>query len=124
MIRIYIIGSLSDYEYICKTRDCLDSIRVDFVVKCVVPQPDKELSFLIDQAYENILASSIVIAVSKSDGTYGDGTLYEIEFARVHNIPVIRINRHFSDFDLLNAKLGQLCEMSLVMSALKQLWIH
>lgn len=80
-ITIYIIGSLSNSDVIEDVAELFANMA-DADITYVKPQPDKSHEELIHQCYEKIKVSDIVVAVVKKDGTLGDGTLYEIEYAR------------------------------------------
>lgn len=85
---VYIIGSLSNLETIEYIATQL-SFFTGYSVKHVQREPGRDLQTLIDKCYEQIEKSFVVVAVPKKNGEMGDGTLYEITYAKRHNVPVI-----------------------------------
>lgn len=89
MKKVFIIGSITCFPIIENLALLLRNFRSEFEeVDYVRPQGDKTLSILIKECYEKIQRSDCVIAVTKPDGSFGEGTTYEIEFAKLHDIPV------------------------------------
>lgn len=80
--KLYIIGSLSQEEAIKSIADYYigtERYRVRYVKK----EPQKSLKSIIQKCFLNIVWADRVIAVPKSDGTYGEGVTYEIVFAKL-----------------------------------------
>lgn len=77
---IFIIGSLSREKRIEETAKFLRSIgcNVDHVRK----QPDKDFTTLVYEAFQKISEADSIVAVQKEEGGLGEGTTYEVAFAR------------------------------------------
>lgn len=77
---IFIIGSLSREKRIEETAKFLRSIgcNVDHVRK----QPDKSFEDLVWEAYQKIFEADLIVAIQKEEGVLGEGTTYEVAFAR------------------------------------------
>lgn len=77
---IFIIGSLSREERIKETAKFFRSIgcKVDHVRK----QPDKSFEDLVWEAYQKIYEADLIVAIQKEEGGLGEGTIYEVAFAR------------------------------------------
>ena len=79
MKKIFVIGSLKHADVIEKYAESLKkTYEVDYVKK----EHNKRLSFLIRQAFDKIEKADVIVAICKEDGTFGDGTCYEMEYAR------------------------------------------
>lgn len=86
-MRIYIIGSMSQIGYIEILQDFLKHSFKGYTVEAVRRRPDKDIKELISDCFSKIEHSDIIVALAKPDGTYGEGVLYEIEYAnRLHKI--------------------------------------
>lgn len=72
--------------------------EVDYVRK----QPEKPLEILIREAFESISKADRVVAVKKTDGTFGDGTLYEMTFANFIGKPITKFGK--TDIELISQK--------------------
>lgn len=88
---LFVIGSIQYEENIKKVAEYFRE-KEGFVVEYVKPEPNVELSTLILQVFKNIDKSDAVVAVKKPDGTYGYGTLYEIQFAIFIDKEVIEVS--------------------------------
>lgn len=77
--KTFVIGSMSCADEIRKVAEYLMSTGCE--VEYVRPQPNKNLSELIVEAYKHISESDDIIAIPKSDGSFGTGTMYELGFA-------------------------------------------
>lgn len=91
-MKVFVIGSLSCEEEIRKVAKFFEEERgdeVDYVRK----QPEKPLEILIREAFESISKADRVVAVRKPDGTFGDGTLYEMTFANFIGKPITKFRR-------------------------------
>lgn len=80
--KLYIIGSLSQEEVIKSIADYYigtGRYRVRYVKK----EPQKSFKSLVQKCFLNVIWADRVIAVPKSDGTYGKGVTYEIVFAEL-----------------------------------------
>ena len=95
MSKLFIIGSLSNENYIKRLGEWYK--RQGYEVTTVHNQPLKTINELIIEAYRNIEQTDAVIAVTKEDGSFGDGTCYETAFASHIGKPV-RVMNH-SDID-------------------------
>lgn len=80
MIKVYIIGSLSQESQIKKFAKKLSSIGND--VKYVFSQPDKDFQDLVTECFDYIEWADKIYAILKNDGSIGKGTAYEIEYAK------------------------------------------
>ncbi len=79
-MKIFVIGSLSVEDSIKSVADLYSTLGAD--VKYVKKQPDKSLEYLIKEAFERISEADMIVAVPKPDGTFGEGTTYELAFAK------------------------------------------
>lgn len=89
-MKVYVIGSISQEKEILKVakkREILgDEVR--FVKREDAPI---RLGDLIQYGYNNIDWADLVLVVIKPDGTIGNGTLYETEYATHVRKPVTYI---------------------------------
>lgn len=79
MSKTFVIGSMKSADKIREVAEYLKSVGCE--VDYVKPQPDRNLSELIMECYKHISEADDIIAVPKSDGSFGTGTMYEIGFA-------------------------------------------
>lgn len=80
MSDVYIIGTLSRFDEIQKA--ALYYINMGYSVAAVRPQTDKTKAELILECFKNIDGCKVmVVAVPHENGTFGDGTQYEIAYA-------------------------------------------
>lgn len=81
--KVFIIGSVKHMDAIYHIAEKWK--KKGFEVEHVFPQPDKPLVNLIHETFEKIKKADIVVAVKKefwvNNEPYGEGTLYEMEFA-------------------------------------------
>lgn len=81
MSDIYVIGTLSRFDEIQKA--ALHYLNLGYSVTIVRPQPDKTKEELIMECFKNIEECKVaVVVVPHEDGTFGDGTQYEIAYAK------------------------------------------
>lgn len=93
MKKIFIIGSLKHADVIEKYAESLKKkYEVDYVKK----ERNKILSSLIRQAFDKIEKADIIVAVCKEDGTFGDGTCYEMEYARRVRKTIMMVGYEFA----------------------------
>lgn len=85
-INIYIIGSLSQADFIKKLAKHFKE-NACFNVK-YVHEKNKPIETIIHDCFDTIEWSQYVIAVQKPDNSLGRGTLYEIEYATRLGKPV------------------------------------
>lgn len=78
--RIFIIGSLSQADKIAETAAYYAGDIYD--VRYVRKEPEKTFEELVTQAFDNIEWADIVMVVCKDDGVIGNGTTYEVEYAK------------------------------------------
>jgi hypothetical protein len=100
-MKVFVIGSLSCEEEIRKVAKFFKEEmgdEVDYVRK----QPEKPLEILIREAFESISKADRVVAVKKTDGTFGDGTLYEMTFANFIGKPITKFGK--TDIELISQK--------------------
>lgn len=76
---VFIIGSMSVVDDIEKVAEKYSALGVN--VKYAKKQPDKNLEDLIEDALKCISEADMIVAVPKPDGTFGEGTTYEMMFA-------------------------------------------
>lgn len=79
-MRIYVIGSLS-----CSDR--IESIanhykKFGHEVSYVKKEPNILFEKLVEDCYTRINMADKIVAVTKKDGSIGEGTTYEVTFAR------------------------------------------
>ena len=75
----FIIGSVSHMDRI---NDAVTEYeKRGYYVMSVRPQPDRTKETLIFEAFYNIAAADLIVAVKKPDDSFGTGTLYELAFA-------------------------------------------
>ncbi len=79
-MKIFVIGSLSCAERIKAIADMYLELGDD--VEYVKKQPEKPFEDLVDKALESISKADRIVAVAKCDGTFGQGTTYEMAFAK------------------------------------------
>ena len=90
MSKVIIIASLSQEDKIKKVADSYK--KLGHIVDYPIRQPDKEFSEIVDDYLCRINLADTVVAISKSDGTFGEGATYELAFARFLNKPIKIIN--------------------------------
>lgn len=77
--KAFVIGSLSQEKQIQKLAiSLMDKYYVYFVEK----EPCKPFDILVKEAFDNISNCDVIFVLLKPDGTIGQGTTYEVEFAR------------------------------------------
>lgn len=90
-INIYIIGSLSQAKLIKKLAKQLKKENLHFNVK-YAHKKKKSIETIIHDCFDKITSSNHIVAVTKPDGSFGRGTLYEIEFAKRIDKPIYFVN--------------------------------
>lgn len=78
--KIFVIGSLSREKEIKRVAEYYQKLghEVDYVRK----QPDKDFTTLVNEAFQKISEADSIVAVQKEEGRLGEGTTYEVAFAR------------------------------------------
>lgn len=77
--KAFVIGSLSQEQEIEKIAfSLMDKYYVYFVEK----QPEKSFEVLVKDTFDNISFCDVIFVLLKPDGTIGQGTTYEVEFAK------------------------------------------
>lgn len=77
--KAFVIGSLSQEKQIKKLAiSLMDKYYVYFVEK----QPEKSFEVLVKDTFDNISFCDVIFVLLKPDGTIGQGTTYEVEFAK------------------------------------------
>lgn len=77
---VVVLGSM---KYPERVRDLAEAyMRQGYKTIYVIHMPEQEKKTLIDHAFNLINWADIVAAVTKPDGSFGDGVLYELEYAR------------------------------------------
>ena len=91
-MKIVIIASLSQEDEIKKVADGYKKMGhlVDYPVK----QQNKEFSRIVEDYLYRIGVADKVVAITKADGTFGEGATYEIAFAKYLNKPIRILNLH------------------------------
>ena len=77
-MKVFVIGSLSCSDRIKAIADMYLELGDD--VEYVKEQPAFE--FIVDEAFDLISKADRIVAVAKCDGTFGQGTIYEMAFAK------------------------------------------
>lgn len=90
-INIYIIGSLSQADTIKNLAKRLRKENFHFKIK-YVHKKKKPIETIIHNCFDEIASSHHIVAVEKPDGSFGKGTLYEIEFAKRLGTPIYFVN--------------------------------
>lgn len=86
MTDVYVVGTLSKFDEIQKA--ALFYLNCGYSVSMVRPQPDKTKEECILECFKNIdNCDMLIVAVPHEDGILGDGTLYEIAYAKKMGIP-------------------------------------
>lgn len=91
-MKVFVIGSLSYEEEIKKVASFFKEEMGD-EVDHVRKQPEKSLEILIKESFESISKADRIVAVKKPNGTFGDGTLYEMAFANFIGKPITKFGR-------------------------------
>lgn len=79
-MKVFVIGSLSCSDRIKAIADMYLELGDD--VEYVKEQPEKTFEVLVDEAFDSISKADRIVAVAKCDGTFGQGTIYEMAFAK------------------------------------------
>jgi hypothetical protein len=80
MSDIHIIGTLSREDTIEEA--ALYYLRLGYSVSMVRKQPNENKENLIMYCFKNIEDSTRIVAIPHKDGTCGEGTQYEIAYAK------------------------------------------
>lgn len=95
MKRVYVIGSLTKEKEIYDTAMFI-KLNGDFDVHYVKKRPGSQ-KILIEECFDEIEKADVVIAMEKSNFVFGNGTMYEIEYARrCKKIVLYTDGRHLS----------------------------
>ena len=78
--RIFVIGSLSREKEIKRVAEYYQKLghEVNYVRK----QPDKDFTTLVNEVFQKIYEADSIVAVQKEEGGLGEGTTYEVAFAK------------------------------------------
>lgn len=78
-MKVFIIDPMSCEERIKSIAEFFEEMgdQVDYVRN----QPQKTFETLVREAFVSIADADRIVAVRKDDGTFGEGTMYEIAFA-------------------------------------------
>lgn len=83
MKNAFIIGSVSQENDII---NLAESIKNEYDnVEFVTNQPTKEFITLVEEAFEKIEKSDVIMVLTKPDKTIGKGTTYELVYAKKLN---------------------------------------
>lgn len=83
---VTIIASLSQENDIKKARD--NYTKLGYIVDYPRKQYDKEFSKIVEDYLFRISTSDRVIAITKDDGSFGVGSIYELAFAKYLDKPI------------------------------------
>ena len=89
MGKVIIISSLSQENEIKKVSDYYK--KLGYIVDYPTKRSDKEFSRIVEDYLYRISIADIVVAITKSDGTFGTGVTYELAFARYLNKRIVII---------------------------------
>lgn len=81
MSDIHVIGTLSREDIIEEA--ALHYLKLGYSVSMVMKQPNENKENLIMRCFRNIEDSTQIVAVPHKDGTCGEGTQYEIAYAKM-----------------------------------------
>ena len=77
--KAFIIGSSQQEAEIQQlAADMQNKYKVNYITK----QTDKSFEELVSNAFTNIENADLIVALKKPDNTFGQGTTYELEFAK------------------------------------------
>lgn len=90
MLKVFIIGSMSCEKWIKFVARVFKKIgcEVDYAKK----QPEKRFDTLVAEAFRSIADADLIVAIGKADGTFGEGTTYELAFAEFIGKVIIKFN--------------------------------
>lgn len=88
--RIYIIGAIAYMKLINKVVELFMAGEYEEVTY-VYPDDTKSFEELVEQSFKHIKDADLIIAVKKPDGTFGEGAIYEIVFAKQLNKDIMYI---------------------------------
>lgn len=77
---VIIIASLSQEEDIIDV--AMDYKSQGYLVDYPMKQPDADFSRIVEDWFYRISLADKVVAITKDDGTFGEGVTYELAFAR------------------------------------------
>jgi hypothetical protein len=89
-MKVIIIASLSQEDEIKKVADIYEKIGI--TVAYPTRQQNKEFSQIVEDYLYRISMADKVVAITKDDGTFGEGAIYEIAFAKYLNKPIEILN--------------------------------
>lgn len=90
-MKVFVIGSLPCAERIKTIADMYLELGDD--VEFVKEQPEKRLEVLVDEAFDSISKADRIVAVAKCDGSFGQGTTYEMAFAKFLGKPITKFRK-------------------------------
>lgn len=89
-MKIYVIGSLTQYREIRLIGNTLSTIKGN-VVRFVKSSPELNFDDLIMKCYENIDWCDVVYILRKENGELGDGVTYEKVYAEKQHKEIVYI---------------------------------
>lgn len=97
MQTVYIIGSMSRFEYIRDLADRFTKSAAEQGVELLIKYPtpiDANTKFgeAVSRCFDNIEEADKIVIIPKLDGTFGEGTTYEMEYVK-------RLGKDFIIFD-------------------------
>lgn len=80
-MRVFVIGSLSCADRIKSIAEYFSDELGD-EVEYVKKQSQKTSETLVEETFDSISKADRIVAVRKDDGSFGEGTIYELAFAK------------------------------------------
>ena len=90
MNNVVIIASLSQEEDIKDVKDYY--LYLGYLVDYPTPQFNKSFHEIVEDYFYRISLADKVVAITKDDGSFGEGSTYELAFAKFLNKPIEIIN--------------------------------
>ena len=90
MNNVVIIASLSQEEDIKDVKDYY--LSLGYLVDYPTPQFNKSFHEIVEDYFYRISLADKVVAITKDDGSFGEGSTYELAFAKFLNKPIEIIN--------------------------------
>lgn len=91
MAKVYVIGSIIEASEINRVCEALSNLK--HTVRCVNPIKTTYKA-MVQECYENISWSDIVVVITESDGTICESVTHELCFAEFLDKPIYLIRRY------------------------------
>lgn len=88
--KIVIIASLYQEDDIKTTVDYYT--RLGYVVDYPKRQPNKNFADIVEDYLRKIYDADLVVAITKNDGTFGEGATYELAFAEFFGKRIVTLH--------------------------------